>query len=461
MSILAINLKHLYQRIHVRLLWLGFIGGLIPIIIIAIMGNKGVFECVLIWCYLFGLLAASIPVEIITKPFAFCLPGHHKIPLKYLFSVCFASAFLFLIIFLFYPAPNFTGILTTALSIAMAGTMFYWLGAWVVFRFPGWTATIGFMGLLGLSREFNIPEIIEYIIVKEWLAVIFAGAFINVLAYLHWNKNDIARKYCGRFWLSFFDGWNKQRLKLYTESRIAAKGKNFRISPAIEAFFIKRIMNAGPNFERYIWGSLYSAFAIIFSQRGWSVLGVAIWFIIILVLGYVSHSAVNVIFVVPGMMMIQAYLPIHSPMLIAGGRRERFWASFATIVADTILIMLLTSSLALLTKLIAPIMPVLTVSNEAVRFNPLDIRLFFIPLFIIPLMMAIRLLLHKIPVLMMFTTIIVFTAVWAAAAAFFEVTRKNIVVPYVNPLSITCLIVIAWSIFVVVLRRICLKRNLV
>ncbi|MCE5339844.1 MAG: hypothetical protein LLF92_01775 [Planctomycetaceae bacterium] len=461
MSILAINLKHLYQRIHVRLLWLGFIGSLVPIIIFAIKGGTGIFEGVLIWCYLFGLFTASIPVEIITKPFAFCLPGHHKIPVKYLFSICFAVEFLFLIIFLFYPAPNFADILTTAFSMTMAGTMLYWLGAWVVFRFPSWTATIGFIGLSGLSREFNIPEIIKYIIVKEWLAIIFAGVFVNVLAYLHWNKNDIARKYCGRFWLSFFDAWNKQRIKIYTESKIAAKKDNWKISPALEAFFIKRITNAGPNFERYIWGSLYQAFALFFSQRKWGAISFVITMSIWLGICYMSRGIGNILFVIPGIIMIQAYLPIHSPMLINGGRRERFWALFVVIVADTILIMLLTSGLALLTKLIAPIMPALTVSNEVVRFNPLDIRLFFIPLFIIPLMMALRLLLHKIPVLMMFTAIIVFTAVWAATMAFFTATRKNITLPYVNPLSIICLIVIAWLIFVVVLRRVCLKRNLI
>jgi hypothetical protein len=461
MSILAINLKHLYQRINVRLLWLIFIGFLIPIVMVTIRGGKGVFLGVFAWVYLFGLFTASIQVEIITKPFTFCLPGYHKIPLKYLLSICFASALLFMIIFLFYPVENLIDALTTALSIAATSTMFYWLGAWVVFRFPNWMATIAFMSLLSLSREFNLPEIVKYVVVKEWLAIICAGIFINILAYLHWNNTDIARKYCGKIWLGAFDAWNKQRLKVYTESRIAAKNKNSKISPAIEDFFITRITNAGPNFERYIWGSLYQAFGLFLSQRRWPMISLAIPVSAFLFICYISSNASNMIFVMPAMMMIHAYLPINSRMLVAGGRRERFWASFATIVADTIFFIIFISFFALLSILLTPIMPVLKISDELVRFNPLDLRFFFIPIFMIPLMTTIRLVLHKIPILMMFTAILVFSSVWASTIAFLEVTRKNIVVPYVNPLSIICLVIISWSIFALVLRHICLKRNLV
>ncbi|MEN6384242.1 MAG: hypothetical protein ABFD79_03495 [Phycisphaerales bacterium] len=461
MSILIINLKQLYQRISLIVLWLCFIGFLVPIVTITLKGSAGVFGGVFVWYYLFGLFTASIPVEVITKPFTFCLPGHNNIPLKFLSCVCFSSACLFFIIFLFYPEENVAHKLATAMSIAMAGTMFYWLGAWVVFRFPNWQFTIAFMGLLGLSQKFNIPEIVKYIIVKEWLAVICSGIFVNILAYLHWSRKYIARKYCGKMWLGAFDAWNKQRLKVYTESRMVAKNKSWKISPAIESFFIKRITYAGPNFERYIWGSLYHAFAIMFSQQSQSSRGFLIGCILLLCLGYTGSFTINVIFVIPSLMMIQAYMPIHSPMLIAGGRKERFWASFATIVADTIFVLLVTSSFALLSILITPIMPAITISDRELQFTPLDTRFFFIPSLMIPLMITVRLLLHKMPVLMMFVNTIIFGAVWGAVIAFFETKRKAGFVPYVNPLSIMCLIIMAWLIFTLILRHICMKRNLV
>jgi len=95
-----------------------------------------------------------------------------------------------------------------------------------------------------------------------------------------------------------------------------------------------------------------------------------------LVICYISHNAGNMIFAIPGIIVTHAYLPVYSPLLITGGRKERFWSSVAIALADTLMITALVPAFAILTIFLKPIMPALTVSGEIIHFTALDIRLF-------------------------------------------------------------------------------------
>lgn len=459
MTILEANLKHLYQRIGCWFLGLGFLGGIALIVGTILHNRNGAFEGFLLWMYLFGLFTASMQVEILTKPFSFCLPGHNRVPRKFLFTVCLSASFFISAVFLLYPAPNLATAALTGISTALAGTIFYWLGAWVVFSFANWVSTLAFFSLFSFSQHLNIPIIVENIIVNHIPSVIAAGFLVNFLAYLHWGKSDIAKKYCGKLRLSGFDVWNKQKLHAYTQSRMAEKKSVPEISPAIEAFFIKRITNAGQTLGRYIWGSLYTTFAIMLSSpKKWLInlfIVIPVW----LALGYLPGSG-NIIFVMPGIMLIHAYLPIYSSLLITGGRRERFWSALSVALADTLLITVLVLVFAALTIYLKPIMPALTVRGYTAHFTALDIRLFFLPMLMAPITLAIGLICYKNPTIAIITVIAVFTAIWVATLA--SLGKAHIkLMPHITPLLITCLIVCAWAVFIAVSRYICVRRSLI
>ena len=79
MCVLVANLKHLYQR---RGLWLVYAGlGLIVWFAVekalsAPTEGEGLFGGLLVGSFLGGLLVAALQMETASKPFSFCLPGH-------------------------------------------------------------------------------------------------------------------------------------------------------------------------------------------------------------------------------------------------------------------------------------------------------------------------------------------------------------------------------------------------
>lgn len=83
MSILMANLKHLYQR---RTLWLvyGFLGLIVFVYIAAGPDDpavgKGQFIGFVLLSFIIGLLAAVLPLEVVTKPFSYCLSGAVHLP---------------------------------------------------------------------------------------------------------------------------------------------------------------------------------------------------------------------------------------------------------------------------------------------------------------------------------------------------------------------------------------------
>ena len=144
MSILCVNLKHLYQRRSFWLLGL-FFGivafGIAMVINEAVTENKhGAFCAPVLWMLFVGTFIAHLPIEVLNKPFSYCLPGHRDIPRKFLFYVGLPLSFLWSLSFLFFPDLNFVKTVLSCLSGFSAFTIFYWLGVWLVFRFgtDGW-----------------------------------------------------------------------------------------------------------------------------------------------------------------------------------------------------------------------------------------------------------------------------------------------------------------------------------
>ena len=84
MSVLTVNLKHLYQR---RGLWLFYV----LVITFAFAGiamlfddtkaGEGRFVGLIVLAFVVGLLLSALPIEVMSKPFSYCLPGHRKIHL--------------------------------------------------------------------------------------------------------------------------------------------------------------------------------------------------------------------------------------------------------------------------------------------------------------------------------------------------------------------------------------------
>ncbi|MGB8226009.1 MAG: hypothetical protein WCE45_03945 [Sedimentisphaerales bacterium] len=301
----------------------------------------------------------------------------------------------------------------------------------------------------------QILNVHAYIITHYPLPIIIAGSLVNLWAWIHWGREGLARQYCGRMWMGAFDAWDREKLSKYTEARLVEKKKDFpvHILPKIETFFISRISGAGENLSRYIWGGFYKSFAVMFSCLSW--IGVLTGTLLtLLFLGYISPGR-NIIFILPVFLVLQANLHVHSPLLISGGRRERFWIALALGTAVTLFITVFVTLAALITLWLEPIMPVLTLNGRHFYFKAIDINLSFMTLFVLPVAFTIGLVFDKKPMMKMIVLMLLFQLI-----IFFILTLSDKQIVF-TPSQIITSLLCSWAMFTAVSRYICMKCSLV
>ena len=325
MTILTANLKHLYQR---RGLW--FVHGLIALLIYVLFFSpvisdtpgKAPFFILVILSNLVGIYACAMQTEIAVKPFSFCLPGYRRVRCHFLFIIGVVVNLLFIFVFLRYPGLLETDSLPLVIAAAFfVGLISYWIG--VVLAFAG-NISAGFLGfypLVGiLVRKFELYSDLEDIIFFLPKYVIISGIGVSIAVWLFLASDSWARKHCGAMWLGFFDAWNWQKARSHITARNAAKLEDGLISKAYERLCLHNIRQTSGRLSSNLWGSAYATYGHIFCKGKLTFSTLAFMFIIAVAIGYLPPVLANMVFVVAGIAAINTVLPVHSTMLISGGR---------------------------------------------------------------------------------------------------------------------------------------------
>ncbi len=470
MNILRANLKHLYQK---RSFWLiglifgAFAFGVIKAIEQAVIQNKqGGFSIPILWMFYISVFIASLPIEVLTKPLSSCLPGHRKIPRKFLFCIGLVLSFLWSLSFLFYPDLNIAQTIMACLSAFSIFTITYWLGVWFVSKFKNWSVIFATIPLVMLGNGLlNMSTIVERTIVESPLPMILLGGIINFLAWRYWGRANLSRQYCSKLWMGAFDAWNKEKMLKFRQARLAEKDKKkpnlTMISAGVEEFFLSRINRAETgSLKRYIWGALYKSFGLMVSQQrqDWMRF-LALMLPILCFLCYMPGEGKNIIFIMPGLMVASMSLGVYSNLLICGGRRQRFWSSMTLAVATGILVTVVVTLLAIATQLLEMVMPELTVRGHEFAFNALDMKFSPVPLLMIPVTFTIGLIFHKKPMLTFLFAMVLFQIVFAMSLVS-KLTIMNWRVQ-IGLMHIIIMLLCSWALFVAVLRYISMRSCLV
>ncbi|MCK5023134.1 MAG: hypothetical protein KAS04_03100 [Candidatus Aenigmarchaeota archaeon] len=470
MSILAANFKHLYQR---RTLWfagLVFGFGTFPVIM-TIVGTvtkdmQGGFSAPVLWLFFVGVFIATLPIDVLTKPFSYCLPGHREIPGKFLFSIGLVLSFLWSLSFLFYPELNIAETILATLSAFSVFTISYWLGAWIVFKYRNWSVGFGIFPLVVFGSMFlNMGTIIEHAIVENPLPMILSGGIVNFLAWSYWGRADLARRYCGKLWMGTFDAWNMKKISKLKQVRLAEKDKkkpnSMQISPWVEEFFISRISRAeAGSIQQYIWGALYKSFGLQVSQQRQDWMRFLVLMLPILCfLCYMPGEGGNIIFIMPGLMVIHLNLWVYSSSLICGGRRQRFWSALTLAVTTGILVTVAVMLLAMATHLLEMVMPPLTVKGHEFTYNPFNMNFSLVPFMMIPITLTTGLIFYKKPRLAMLCAIVVFQ-IFFALSILGKLTIMNWRMQ-IGLMHIIIMLLISWTLFITTLRYISTRCCLV
>ena len=465
MTIFQANLKHLYQRKAMLFLFLFF--ALLFTAVIASFVNEGggAILGVLLLVFYIGLFIAALQIEIMTKPFSYCLPGHGDVPVKFMFWVCVIISLVPSLAFLFrIEVVGFALVLLRCLTVFLLSTVFYWLGVWVTFGNRNWSvamALFGFAPLVGIWTRDNTA--IEGFIFGNWFVILLLAIGVNYLASRLLRDDGLARKYCGKMWMGALDPWNREKLVKFQQVKLKEKeertgNKRQYLSLKVEEFFLSKISDRSMNdTARHIWSGLYRTFAVLVSTSRWPLL--ITWPLVICFLCYIGPAS-GILYVMPAFMAIQMSLHVRSPLLISGGRKERFYSALVLAMTVSVLVILTVLSIVVFSKLIAPVMPSIMFKGREMVFTQLNVKMSFLPLLIIPLAFTCNQIFPKQTILSKVLPMIVIMI----GFQFFVIMgafKKSIPMEDMLPLLVVGGIVLSWGLFVLVLRYVCMRRCLV
>ncbi|MDH4238490.1 MAG: hypothetical protein OEW48_02900 [Phycisphaerae bacterium] len=461
MSVLTVNLKHLYQR---RGLWLVYV----IVVLFALAGiavlfkgpevGKGRFVGLIVLAFVVGLLFAVLPIEVLSKPFSYCLPGHRKMVRKFVFCVGIVFNIFGSLLFFVYPSLNAGQLILVICSAFFAGLISYLIGGALAFTARNSVAFIGFLPLIIVAGGFfDLHTVLERVIVENPLVIIPVGILSSCVVWVWLGDEGRARRYCNVPWAGF-DAWNPAKMKKISRIRMAGKWDKLKkyTSPRVERFFLGRMnrydyVSAG----RYIWGALYAASVVLVLQ--WK--GI-LSFVIILILmssflGYMGAGAIFVFFFMPAIIVMNMRLPVHSSMMISGGRRERFAGTITAVAVATVVISVLVAVMTALSMLLEIVIPEITFRGVNFIYHAISVKHLFIPLLITPFAFVVRLIFYRKPIYVISLLMFVIYLMTVTGIVWYKHLGAMI-----NLISIIALLVLGWGTFLLVLRYVCMKRSL-
>lgn len=461
MSALSVNLKHLHQR---RSLWLvylvlgllafGFRGKLAGSV-----AGKGYYIVPVALEFIIGIYTASMPIEILTKPFSYCLPGHRAVPRRFVFWVGIVTSLLGSLVLPGYSRLWSQRVLATC-SVFCAGLAMYWVGAALVFGVRNSGPILGLAVWLFFGAAFlDLHVVAERVILNHPFVIAFLGLATTAAVWIWLGNHNWARRFCTVSRLGMLDVWDQNKMREYGRKQAATKPDKFKNHPEpwVEQFFLgrmKRCDHLGPG--RYIWGGLYTTYGIALS--GWKGLlsGWLVALALVLCLSYWRPEGTNILFLMVGAMAINMRLPVYSSLAIPGGRNERFFT--AIILAGSVAV-LVTAALAVTAAAsmgLTPIMPEVTLRSVDLSFHAMSLRLLIIPSIVIPIALALRLILFRNP----YSAIASISLMMAMMFAFAFGSSGRLGRLF-NPTLLTGLLIVGWLALVLVLRHVCMRRSLV
>jgi hypothetical protein len=460
MSILIVNLKHLYQR---RALWLVYVllgcaaAGVVAAPLHRPQAGKGLYVGPLIVAFMVGFLATILQIEVLAKPFSYCLPGHRRIVRKCVFLIGVATNALYSMLFLTYPDLSGQQLVLVLCSAFFAGVVFYLVGAAAALGVRNAAIVFGLLPVAIVAEEFfDLHILLERIIIGDVFLVIFVGILSSVAMWFWLTRPGLARRYCAVPWMGFMDIFNKEKLVRYTYARARTVQKRFRKHPRpwVEKWFLAQMAKydyTGPG--RYFWGVLYSTSALAVSR--WHNLPL-LALVLTIMFGYIGQAIVFGLIMVPAIAAMGRQPPVYSTLLISGGRRRRFTTTLGLAVTDATLLCIATLIISGLSILLARFMPTFTLEGNTLSFRPIDPRVAIVPLIVLPFASTMQLVFHRMPFLQFGGVMLP-----VYAGMFLGIVWRERVGPLVNPLSVVSLLVVSWGVFLLTLRHICEKWCLV
>ncbi len=466
MRILLANFRHLYQRWGLWIVYagLGFVMWVVmePALSAPAEGG-GLFGGFLVCCFPLGLLVGTMQMETASKPFSFCLPGHRDTTRKLVFLVGLAVSLAFFLITsaVLVASPSRVGpfersVMPAGLLVLVLGSHFsaslavYLLGADIAFsavRSVSGMVALGFSLCLLTS---NVLPTIQYPILYWPVAVIALAVTVGLASWWWLGRRAWFRRSCSQPWMGLLDQWDRKQARKYRDFYATRFTKN--IPPELDRFFQRAIAERRESSPaKYAWGALYTTCVLVAPQ--WkgiltvTLIGIA-W------AGYSSAVAPVVMGFLPLMTAGFLQSPLGTALLVAGGRKERFFATAVLILGFSVLWVLLFGAFVGLTHLLAPVVPAVTVRGVTLSLHALNFQMLAIPLVLVPLVGLMQTLFYRKPVCLALSLMLLMAIVMMS-------TMPLSLYRAVTPALAIGGTVLSWGICLSLLYRIAMRSDLV
>lgn len=488
MSILTANLKHLYQRrgywlVHLILGLFAYLcimtalkysgmkpidrimSGLTGIITFLFLGEVHFMGLVLL-AFPIGLFAASMPIEVLSKPFTYCLPGHRKVPGQFVLLIGIVTNALGSLIFLAYPDLTGWQKVSSVCSAFGTGSMMYSLGVWLAWRTPFAVLLLILLPWMWMpTSSLKLTVIAQQVIVEAPFEITILGVLSSLAGWWWLTNKTHVRRFCTIPRLGLFDVWNKEKVERYKQSRASGKKKKPKgyPHPWVEEFFLNRMNQFGYlRAGRHIWGGLYTTFAMPLST--WK--AQIAWLPVVFMVYYTSPIGENLLGLLAGTIVANIRAPIRTSVFTPQGRKERLITSAVVLGAIVVLTTGIITAIIALSVILAPIMPKITLqSGLSFTFHALDSRPLCLLVLVMPVALMFKVILHKRPALMRLSVFMLLIFSVSVPDIWFNpnvpTLLSMLLEPIIKPIPIATFVVSSWLVFAAVLWYFCMKRPLV
>ncbi len=463
MSILRANLKHLYQN---RGAWLWYILILCqtPWILLPLYSKIDRYLGYLMISLLMGVLVGAIQKEVMSKPFTFCLPGHRGVTRPIVFRVGCIMNMVLGCVFFGYPGLGFPYVLLVVLAGGFIGMVIFFHGVYVGLvesssPLAGITVLLIFCVIL-----FKWDMILQDMISNWPLVIILVSVIVCVWVWILLGRDVLARKYCGKVVMVFFDGWNNEKKLKYqqiqadknlTEGKVKLFEKMHRI-----------ILGRMNQYEylsrgRYVWGNIYMAFGKTFGiwRKGNMLMTLVTLVCLVVWFGYLGTRdirMINFLIILPVFYVFGIDILPYRSMLFPAGRRDRYYSSLVLTITITIIAVLLGLALISVSNIMEMALPVISIYGKMLSYHGIEISQIYICFLFIPVILSISALTFRMNFVKFALVIGVFYG-WMG----FEIGMKGTLVDAIGVIGVTGMIVVCWLVFLVILRYVCMRRSLV
>ncbi len=449
MTILQANLKHFYQR---RLFWLCYptLLCVIPLAARPFFDDQSErFFVYLIISYFAGKLISIQQQGVLARPFSFCLPGHRKVSTRITMLVGGILNATLGMVFLAYPGLTFPYSILVVIAGGFVGMTVYLLSIRDMARGSQLNIWMVMTPLYVIGAFLlGIDKTLQEAMVRNPLVFMAIGLTTCWLIWRWIDQDLLARELCG-------ETQKKLRRQIHRQMGNNATGLQSRL----EEFFISKMLrHKFLSQDRYAWGRIYADLGpFYFYSKPWFL--VAIIVVIIIICGYFNTNynimKYFIFLMIPAMNIANMKLPSCPSLLLPGGRREIFkgvlTSGFSIAIINSVVLIIL----IIMSHLIEPLLPPLHIKTSTFSYQALDIGMFNIFFFFMPIVLTITVTSKQWPILQSVVPMALLPVL-----IFGDAFNKNAGIT-ISSAIIVLAVIACWLIFVMVAHHFCMKRCLV